>query len=482
MANKGLNAWVDKLGKVDLPVLATVVKELNQLTGSDDTEINHLAEVILRDANLTSQVLRIANSVRYNPSNFPINTISRAIVLLGFSGVRAICISVMMIDSLLRKQPREHLLSTMAQGFHAGVQARNLLTEKDEVAKEEVFISALLFHVGDMAFWSCAGEAADDIEELIQNKGLDEKDAVEEVLGTSFKAITRELASQWALGETLEQALYPPRDPGPKVAAVRLGEEISQASKHGWNSPQMMEVINKVCKFTGKSVKQVQKGLIDGADEAASVALNFGAAKVCHLIPSSANTAHTQSASKEIEEKKSRAMQGDPQLQLNILRELSSTINELDLNTIFQMVLEGIHRGIGIERVAVAFVLGDTLKLKYVLGEGTERWREEFNFPLDMREDNLFNYAFKAGKPLWLGQKGINDLKHLYSPEIKKLIGIYPSFMSGVKLGPRNIALFYADRWNLGGTLDEEQFAGFSHFVAQTSLGLQLIAEKKNKR
>lgn len=367
MVIKGLSGWVEKLGKNDLPVLATVVKELNELTGSDDTEINHLAEVILRDANLTSQVLRIANSVRYNPSNFPINTISRAIVLLGFSGVRAICISVMMIDSLLRKQPREHLLEAMAQGFHAAVQARNLLQNSEEVAKEEVFISALLYHVGDMAFWSCAGGAADEIEQLMSEQGLDEKEAVEEVLGTSFKAITRELASQWSLGETLEQALYPPREPSTKVTAVRLGEQISQSAKHGWGSPQMLEVIHKVCKYTGKSVQQVQKALIDSADEAASVALNFGAAKVCHLIPTSANAAHDKSTDQKEIVVGPKAMRGDPQLQLNILRELSSTINELDLNTIFQMVMEGIHRGIGLERVAVAFVLGDTLKLKYVL-------------------------------------------------------------------------------------------------------------------
>ncbi len=481
MAKKGLSVWVEKLGKVELPVLATVIKELNELTGKDDTEVNHLAEVILRDANLTSHVLRIANSVRYNPSNFPINTISRAIVLLGFSGVRAICISVMMIDSLLRNQPKEHLLGTMAKSFHAAVQARNLLKETDEAAREEVFISALLYHVGDMAFWSCAGEAANDVEQLIA-AGTPEKEAIEEITGTSFKAITRELAHQWSLGETLEQALYPPKEPNSKVAAVELGEAISQVSKDGWSSPEMLKVINRVCQYTGRSVQQVQKELIQNADEAASVALNFGAAKVCHLIPTSANSAHEQGIAAVTVPAKPKLLEGDPQLQLSILRELSGTIGELDLNTIFQMVTEGIHRGIGIERVAVAFVLGDQLKLKYVLGEGTERWREEFSFPLDPREDSLFNYAFANAKPLWLGQKGVQDLKHLYSPKIKKLIGIYPCFIASVKLGSRDVALFYADRWNLGGKLDEEQFAGFSHFMSQTSLGIQLVAERKNGR
>ena len=42
---KGLEAWVDRLSQVDMPVLANVVQELNELTGSDEAEVNQLAEV-----------------------------------------------------------------------------------------------------------------------------------------------------------------------------------------------------------------------------------------------------------------------------------------------------------------------------------------------------------------------------------------------------------------------------------------------------
>ncbi len=50
-------------------------------------------------------------------------------------------------------------------------------------------------------------------------------------------------------------------------------------------------------------------------------------------------------------------MKGDSSIQLSVLRDLSSATNEgLDVNTIFQMVLEGMHRGIGLERVCIAMV------------------------------------------------------------------------------------------------------------------------------
>jgi len=83
MSQQKLQKWVQELRHKDMPVVGTVIAELNQITGSDASNASELAEVILRDPNLTSHVLRVANSVQYNYSRQKINTISRAIVLIG---------------------------------------------------------------------------------------------------------------------------------------------------------------------------------------------------------------------------------------------------------------------------------------------------------------------------------------------------------------------------------------------------------------
>ncbi len=473
MAIKGLQAWVEKLGKIEMPVLATVVKELNELTGSDESDVNQLASVILKDANLTSQVLRIANSVQYNPSSYPINTVSRAIVLIGFTGVRAICVSVMVIDSLLGKQPRERLLEAMAKAFHAAVQARNLVRHTKDGAREEVFIAALLYHLGEMAFWACVDNAADDLEALLATGNHNFREAMEQVTGTSAKAITKALAGVWTLGETLEDALYPSASPTPKVAAVCLGEEISRSALHGWDSSEMAATLSKVAKFSDQPYAQVRQMVMEAADEAAAVALTYGAAKVCHLIPSA------QSHVGEVDPEKNRVMKVDAQLQLNILRELSTALSEkLDINTIFKMVLEGLHRGIGLERVCVAFVNKDRLEAKYILGGGTEKWREKFQFGLGPRDENIFTHTLKQGEPLWIDPATTPGLKHLYCPDTLSVLGKYPAFVAAINVNNRNVAMFYADRWNLGGSLQKELFESFRHFVLQTQMSLQMMSRK----
>ena len=59
-------AWVTYLSKVELPVLANTRRRIGELTDSSNSTVNELANVILNDAQLTSQVLRLSNTVFYN--------------------------------------------------------------------------------------------------------------------------------------------------------------------------------------------------------------------------------------------------------------------------------------------------------------------------------------------------------------------------------------------------------------------------------
>ncbi|GAB1265168.1 hypothetical protein NBRC116492_19770 [Aurantivibrio infirmus] len=469
----GLSAWAEKLGKEELPILAGVVKELNELTGNEDADVNQLAEVILKDASLTSQVLRIANSVHYNHSSFPINTVSRAIVLIGFTGVRAICISLMVVDSLLDNEPRQRLLESMAKAFHAAVQAKNLIARIDDDRKEEVFIAALLYHIGDMCFWACGGEAAEELDEHLKKGNITVSDGAKAIIGTSLKAITRELANTWNLGETLVDVLDPPPNKklGPEAIAVLIGEELSRNAMNGWDSDSIGRTIFKVSRFTGMDQNQAKNFVIENADNAAVVALTFGASRACHLIPTSNSPEKEASPKKPI-------LTADPLVQLNILREMSNAATDnLDVNTVFQMALEGLHRGVGLERVVVAFIRGENIFARYVLGDGTEEWRDKFSFTASQNEENIFTHAVKIGEALWVDQNVRDKLKHLFSVEHIALLGKRDFFISVITLNDRPIAYFYADRADFGGKLDKVQFQSFEHFVTQTQTSLALLAK-----
>jgi HD-like signal output (HDOD) protein len=472
---RGLDGWIRKLTKQNMPAVGKVIADLNALTGRDDTEINQLAEVILRDAHLTSHVLKVANSVHYNHSSSPINTVSRAIVLIGFKGVRAICISLLLIDSLLKNGPRDRLLQLMAQGLHAATQARDLVIRQDEEAAEEVFIAALLYHLGEMAFLANE-KITDENSALLSDDSRDREAAMERVLGTSFKAITRALAKFWKLGETLESSLNPNREPGHKVKAVLLGERLSRAAVKGWDSSAARKVIDEISVYSMLDADQSLQAAQESAERAAEIALHYGAAEVCPLIPRKNCKAPAKKSAPQ------KILRGDAQLQLNILRELTTaTAEKADVNTIFQMVIEGMHRGVGLERVAVAFIQQHQATAKYVLGEGTEAWRKAFTFDVGPYSDNIFTASLASPAALWLDATYINQHRHQYSPDIQQVLGTVPSFVYVLRVGDRTPGLFYADRGDFGGALSKDQFESFRHFASQAQINLNLLSQVVKK-
>ena len=66
----GLQSWIDRLNQAELPALAAVVQDLQRLAQQDSASVQQLADVLLRDAALTSKVLRVGNSVYYNPVSY----------------------------------------------------------------------------------------------------------------------------------------------------------------------------------------------------------------------------------------------------------------------------------------------------------------------------------------------------------------------------------------------------------------------------
>ena len=123
--SKELDNWIERISENELPIFKYTVNAINDVVSKDVTSTSDLSQIILRDANLTARVLRLANSATYNITGSTISSVSRAIVYLGFNLVRDVSMSLAIIDGLLSGKVKDHALRLMAQSFHAAVQARD---------------------------------------------------------------------------------------------------------------------------------------------------------------------------------------------------------------------------------------------------------------------------------------------------------------------------------------------------------------------
>ncbi len=155
---RSLGDWVVRLSEQGMPIFAKTAQDIGKVTSRSDSTASDLSRVVLQDAALTARLLRIANSPLFNVTGRSISTVSRAVVLLGFDEVRSICLSIAVVESMLKGQQKDLVLDQMARSFHAAVQARAFAVQRGDKAPEEVFIATLLYQLGDMAFWTFSGE------------------------------------------------------------------------------------------------------------------------------------------------------------------------------------------------------------------------------------------------------------------------------------------------------------------------------------
>ena len=279
-----IDQLIDSLSKKGMPAMASSINQMGQLTSSNNSRVSQLTEQVLKDPTLTTRVLQVANSVIYRGSG-QVNTITRAITLMGFTSIRDISLSMKVLDEMLKKSPTQHLKNVMAKSFHAAMQAKGLVSNGKYGVKEEVFISSLLHHLGEMSVLSRGDDLSRKLDHLISKQGVSPDIAAQQVLGFSFQDLTLGLANSWSLGDMMKDAVSPPSKLTRPVEAVLLGEELSQVAGLGWDSESVTSVVKRIANFGGIDSATALEQAKQIADYAREVASHYGAEAVKHLIP-----------------------------------------------------------------------------------------------------------------------------------------------------------------------------------------------------
>ena len=275
-ASSHLDSWVERLNASSLPVFAQTVREVSNVASSRASSAQDLSYVVSRDAAMTARLIQIANSAMFNLQNRRIDTISAAVVMMGFDAVKELAVSVSVLDQMLQGNPHERVSRTMARAFHAAAHANALAQFKQSGASEEVFVGALLREVGCMAFWCKGGEVAEQMH-LRLSQGQSSAEVERDLLGFSLVDLNVRLSELWSLGDLVVQSHNPRLSDAPGVSCVVAGHEIATALEvHGWESPECKDVLLKIAKQFDIDPKQMTEQARINVEEAQALADNFG--------------------------------------------------------------------------------------------------------------------------------------------------------------------------------------------------------------
>jgi len=461
---RGLDAWLGSLQEQELPTLDRVVKEICELSADETTHAQELTHIILRDADLTSRVLKIANSVHYNPSFSSIKTVSRAIVQLGFENLRNITLATTLIDNFLRGQHKDLMIQCLARSFHAAVQAKAMVPRLSGESKEQVFIAALLRNLGELALIASGREQVQTFM-LARNKQPElERQLALEHLGVDINLLTRSLVHDWKLGELLIEACDNRAQRSEAAQAVNLGNELSRHIHRGMKDTdvrKLCEQTARLCKITPDAARQQ---ILLMADEAAVIAKTYGVEVLIGALP---DPHQLDQPEPEAPPRPAHYFQQ----QLNQLQQLM--LNCEDVSRVTQFALNALQDGAGLARAAIAMVdyTQKCLDVRYASGRGTHAWLQADVIKLDgLRKDELLYEFLRAPQPRW----------H-QSTEQSKALGALQQFEveGDVMLAPlvfnkRLVAILYGDART--GELNQRQFEEFQLIANQLNLLMRINA------
>jgi hypothetical protein len=462
-----LLAWISRLSSEDLPAFAHTARSLAYVSREEDSSANDLANVILHDSAMTARILRLANSVHYNASGHSIETVSYAIVVLGFEEVRNLALTISMIDSVLDSTHQEKVQHEMICAYHAAVQARRLVEKAGSQNLEAVYIGALLHRLGPIMFW-CFPFAQG--EQLLSHyhSGLSNQDSEKAVLGFTLNELTSGLVSEWNLSVMLDGALHgkgvKKRESETEDQAVRLGLGIAEGVSDGWQSSEFNSQLELVSKNLGVSLKEAREYIYAGAEIANQGLLAFGFPRSSALLP-------PEEAA--IPEQPQKINQG-ADLELAILRQLTHMLGEdMDLNKIVMAVLEGVYRVLDMDNMMFAVVKRDTQQLlaKFMLGQGRD---EVLNRKLLPGNGDYLAFLQKAESSFWHSE-AVPAYRGTPDPLIH-LLAATEYFVHPVVLKNRLLGIVYADRQVSKEAFSASNLQSFTHLCDHVTLAFKILS------
>ncbi|HEX2530360.1 MAG TPA: HDOD domain-containing protein, partial [Burkholderiaceae bacterium] len=215
--------WARVRQRGDLPGFSKVAGAiLGAMRGEDDCEFN-LTKTVLSDPALTQKVLRLANSPMYSVFGHGVNTVSKAVIVLGTDAIGHLALGLKLADGLSAASADSiNARNEMEKALLASHIARQIASCAGVRDVEEVVVCSMLHSLGRMMVAFYLSERWALVQTRCADGGLDEHTVAREILGIGMDEIGRLVAQDWGLPALLVDSL---KDVSPKSIDESLSHD-----------------------------------------------------------------------------------------------------------------------------------------------------------------------------------------------------------------------------------------------------------------
>jgi HD-like signal output (HDOD) protein len=260
--NDTLEMILEKIQSI--PPLPHAVSRLYALADNLESDTRDLVQVISSDEALTSKILRVANSAFYGLS-YRIGTISQALTVIGFYGIRDLALGVSVfgfnhrsgtIPLISREEFWKHSLTV-------ALTARLLAQRAHYKNPEEAFTAGILHEVGRVVFLEYFTDEYESLLKEAASSTVPLHKLEQAAFGLDHAAVGRALCEHWRIPDYLgrvvlhhHQTVLPdelPPEMKTLVQLVQVADNMARIAQQGFSgNPTVDPFLLSVLDTTGK--------------------------------------------------------------------------------------------------------------------------------------------------------------------------------------------------------------------------------------
>jgi HD-like signal output (HDOD) protein len=486
--------------KSDFPALSDSVVRIQSLATSETESVNSVTNEILKDVALTNKLLRLVNSAHYARGG-NISTVSRAVNLVGFNGIRNMALSLVLLEHMQDKTHAGQLKEEYLRSLMAGSIGGELCPVTRE--SEEAFIGAMFQNLGRLLVQFYFPEEAAQVRSLVQSKRepATEVSASISVLGLSFEELGVGIAKSWGLPQSIQRCMRKPTGAPPNAAPSDAAERIRWIAMASNEIADLLlhcapkEVDARVAQVTQKYAKSMgvtPSDVLHATVKARQKLIDLATAMEIRVAPGSAASrllklpdAHDEhdahappdtdaslgsfelhatniGAPEVVAVAPPKSSQVADTLSAGIQDITNAMVEDFKLTDVLRMILETMYRAMEFDRILFCMrdAKTETMTGRFGLGQGVEQYVKGFKTQLKAATPDLFGLVCIKGVDTMISDAGEDRIVQRLPEWYRKGMNAPTFLLLPLQIKGAPFGLIYADKVTRGALeLNEKELA-----------------------
>ncbi|WP_295992044.1 HDOD domain-containing protein [Rugamonas sp.] len=391
--------WERTRTRGDMPGFTKAIGAiLGAMRGEDEQGFN-MTRTVLSDPVLTQKVLRLANSGMYAAFGQHVNTVTKAVLVLGTEAIGHLALGLKLIEELSSASPDSGIAHIeMEKAVLAGMVAQQIGASADSRHAEEAVVCSMLHTLGRMMLTFYMPERWLELE---QRAAPDQADALApELLGLSMEEIGCAVAQHWGLPKNLISGMR-------RIEPPAAGAEVTTADWIAGLSTMSSQCADALWHDDAEGAAVVQQlaeryaGMLGVDTDRLMVAIDQAKAVAAADLSIAPLSKPAERRAQALAKTRMRA--AGNKILLSGLADMRDMLDSASPGQMVSVALETVYKGLDFSR-AVAFVRSrkdQRYAARMCFGDGVKELLADMVFE-DSYEPNVFHAALNSDRVIFI--------------------------------------------------------------------------------